>query len=76
MSHTAHHPRPLFEMSIVRPAIIDAFKKLKPRRMVKNPVMFVVEIGSAFTTLLFIHAASLWPSGSGSRSSSPTSPKP
>lgn len=57
MSHTAHHPRPLFEMSIVRPAIVDAFKKLDPRRMVKNPVMFVVEIGSAFTTLLFIHAA-------------------
>jgi K+-transporting ATPase ATPase B chain len=44
-------------MSIVRPAIVDAFKKLDPRRMVKNPVMFVVEIGSAFTTLLFIHAA-------------------
>ncbi len=57
MSHTAHHPRPLFEMSIMRPAIVDAFKKLDPRRMVKNPVMFVVEIGSAFTTLLFIHAA-------------------
>jgi K+-transporting ATPase ATPase B chain len=44
-------------MSIVRPAIIDAFKKLDPRRMVKNPVMFVVEVGSAFTTLLFVHAA-------------------
>jgi len=44
-------------MSIVRPAIVDAFKKLDPRRMVKNPVMFVVEVGSAFTTLLFLHAA-------------------
>jgi len=44
-------------MSIVRPAIVDAFRKLDPRRMVKNPVMFVVECGSAFTTLLFVHAA-------------------
>ncbi len=44
-------------MSIVRPAIVDAFKKLDPRRMVRNPVMFVVEVGSAFTTLLFLHAA-------------------
>ncbi|MBK8014620.1 MAG: potassium-transporting ATPase subunit KdpB [Deltaproteobacteria bacterium] len=48
--------RPLFDRRIVRSAIVDAFKKLHPRRMVKNPVMFVVEIGSAFTTLLFFHA--------------------
>ena len=56
MSHTAQTPKPLFEMAIVAPAIVDAFKKLHPRRMVKNPVMFVVEVGSAFTTLLFVHA--------------------
>ncbi len=56
MSQAAHHSRPLFEASIVRPAIASAFKKLDPRRMVKNPVMFVVEVGSAFTTLLFFHA--------------------
>ena len=56
MSQTAHS-RPLFEASIVRPAIVDAFKKLDPRRMLKNPVMFVVEVGSVFTTLLFLHAA-------------------
>ena len=31
-------------------------RKLDPRRMIKNPVMFVVEIGSIFTTLLFVHA--------------------
>jgi K+-transporting ATPase ATPase B chain len=48
--------RPLFEGTIVRRAIVDAFIKLDPRRMVRNPVMFVVEVGSAFTTLLFIHA--------------------
>lgn len=57
MSRTAYHSRPLFEMDIVRPALADAFKKLHPKLMVKNPVMFVVEVGSAFTTLLFVHAA-------------------
>jgi K+-transporting ATPase ATPase B chain len=48
--------RPLFEGPIVRRAIADSFGKLDPRRMVKNPVMFVVEVGSAFTTLLWLHA--------------------
>jgi len=48
--------RPLFEAKIVRGAAIDALRKLDPRRMIKNPVMFVVELGSAFTTLLFVHA--------------------
>jgi len=57
MSQTAHKPRPLFEPSIVRTAVVDAFKKLDPRRMLRNPVMFVVEVGSAFTSLLFLHAA-------------------
>ncbi len=47
-------PRQLFEVAIVRRAAVDAFIKLDPRRMVKNPVMFVVELGSAFTTLLFL----------------------
>ncbi|MBL8680322.1 MAG: potassium-transporting ATPase subunit KdpB [Myxococcales bacterium] len=55
---TAEAPRrPLFERAIVRDAIVESFKKLDPRRMIKNPVMFVVEVGSAFTTLLFVHAA-------------------
>ena len=49
--------RPLLEGHIVRGALKDAVLKLDPRRMVKNPVMFVVEIGSAFTTLLAVHAA-------------------
>lgn len=56
MPDNAQKPRPLFETAIVGPAVADAFKKLDPRRMVKNPVMFVVEIGSVFTTLLFVHA--------------------
>jgi len=49
--------RPLFERSIVRRALSESFAKLDPRRMIRNPVMFVVEVGSAFTTLLFLHAA-------------------
>jgi K+-transporting ATPase ATPase B chain len=46
----------LFDPKIVKRAIRDAFGKLDPRRMIRNPVMFVVEVGSAFTTLLFVHA--------------------
>ena len=36
--------RPLFEGAIVRRALLDSFLKLDPRRMVRNPVMFVVEV--------------------------------
>src|SRR5690349_18810546 len=45
--------RPLFDPAIVRRAIRDAFAKLHPRHMVRNPVMFVVLIGSAYTTVAF-----------------------
>jgi K+-transporting ATPase ATPase B chain len=48
--------RSLFEPSIVRRAIIDSFIKLDPRHQVKNPVMFVVEVGSVLTTCLFLQA--------------------
>jgi potassium-transporting ATPase ATP-binding subunit len=53
----AHTTRPLFEATIVKRAIVGSFAKLDPRLMIKNPVMFVVEVGSAFTTVLFLHAA-------------------
>jgi K+-transporting ATPase ATPase B chain len=56
-SHT-HKPRPLFDPQIMRRAIIDSFKKLNPRNQLRNPVMFVVLIGSLFTTGLFIQALS------------------
>ncbi len=39
---------------ILIPAIGDSFKKLDPRLMVKNPVMFVVEVVAALTTVIFI----------------------
>ncbi len=48
--------RPLFDPPIVRRAIIDSFRKLDPRHQVKNPVMFVVEVGSVLTTVLFVQA--------------------
>jgi len=57
MSTHTHHARPLFDGPIVRRAIVDSFKKLDPRSMIRNPVMFTVEIGSAFTTVLWAHAA-------------------
>jgi len=44
--------RPLFDLPIVRRAIVDSLVKLHPRTMMKNPVMFVVEVGAAMTTLL------------------------
>ena len=44
----------LLEPAIVKRALKDAFTKLDPRMMVRNPVMFVVELGSVLTTLLFL----------------------
>ncbi|HEX4445266.1 MAG TPA: potassium-transporting ATPase subunit KdpB [Polyangiaceae bacterium] len=48
--------RPLFDGPIVRRAIVDSLRKLDPRHQVRNPVMFVVEVGSVMTTGLFIQA--------------------
>src|SRR5215471_13834370 len=42
----------IWEWKIVRRAILDSFLKLNPRKMMGNPVMFVVEIGSVITTVL------------------------
>jgi potassium-transporting ATPase ATP-binding subunit len=48
--------RSLFDVAIVRQAIVDSFRKLTPRRQVRNPVMFVVYVGSILTTLLWVQA--------------------
>jgi len=48
MSHT--NPS-LFDKSIIVPAIGDAFRKLDPRLMIKNPVMFVTQIGAVLTSV-------------------------
>ncbi len=54
--HTERKPASLADGRIVRRAAIDALKKLHPRRQIKNPVMFVVWIGAAFTSALYVLA--------------------
>ncbi len=44
----------MLDPKIVFPAIGSAFAKLDPRLMIKNPVMFVVEIVAALTTVIFL----------------------
>lgn len=69
-----HRKFGLFDPALVRPAIVDAFRKLSPREQLRNPVMFVVYVGSLLTTVLwaqslggqgeasanFISAITLW----------------
>ena len=49
--------RPLLDPPIVKRAIGDSFLKLNPRVMMKNPVMFVVEVGALMTTILAVRDA-------------------
>lgn len=56
--------RPLFEAKIVRRALMDALIKLDPRQMVRNPVMFVVEVGAVLNTILLIRDARIGQTGS------------
>jgi K+-transporting ATPase ATPase B chain len=44
----------LFDRSILVPAAIGSFRKLDPRAQIRNPVMFVVEIGAAITTVAWL----------------------
>ncbi len=41
----------LFDREIIAQAVIDSFKKLNPLSLLKNPVIFVTEVGAAITTL-------------------------
>ncbi|MGN6505076.1 MAG: hypothetical protein ACTHM6_05875, partial [Tepidisphaeraceae bacterium] len=63
--------RKLFDLPIVRQAMLDAVVKLTPRHQIRNPVMFVVYVGSILTTVLifvgepgitrsFIVATTVW----------------
>ncbi|MFZ5551445.1 MAG: potassium-transporting ATPase subunit KdpB [Pseudomonadota bacterium] len=47
---------PLFDPVLLKPALADSFKKLDPRVQWRNPVMFVVYVGSAFTTALAVQS--------------------
>jgi potassium-transporting ATPase ATP-binding subunit len=44
----------MLDPAILGPAVAESFKKLDPRTMVRNPVMFCVEVVAALTTLLFV----------------------
>ena len=55
--------RSLFDPSIVRQAALSSLKKLDPRLVAKNPVMFVVEVGSVLTTILWLRDRLLHPAG-------------
>ena len=67
--HSKRRGRAMFEPAIVRRALVDSFVKLDPRLQAKNPVMFIVEVGSVLTTFLFfrdinrVGAATDWFSG-------------
>ncbi|HEY7653290.1 MAG TPA: potassium-transporting ATPase subunit KdpB [Methylomirabilota bacterium] len=56
MASTVVRARALFETGIVKQAIVDSFRKLTFRRQVRNPVMFVVYVGSILTSLLWVQA--------------------
>ena len=43
--------RPMLDPAILRPALVDSLRKLDPRLVVRNPVMFVVEVGALITTV-------------------------
>jgi potassium-transporting ATPase ATP-binding subunit len=46
----------LFDRALLAPALIDSFRKLSPRVQLRNPVMFVVYVGSILTSILFLQA--------------------
>jgi len=54
MSKSKENSRSLFDPAIIKPAIGASFKKLNPRDMMKNPVMFVVEVGTALVSVLYV----------------------
>jgi K+-transporting ATPase ATPase B chain len=58
----------IFDGKIIRQAILDSFVKLDPRVQLRNPVMFVVEVGSAVTTIEFVRLLFTQPSGAFTRS--------
>jgi len=53
MSKHAPQPISIFDARIMRPALLDSFRKLDPRILWRNPVMFCVEIASAITLVTF-----------------------
>ena len=54
MTKETNRKQAIWNAQIVKRAIVDSFIKLNPRKMMGNPVMFVVEVGSVLTTLQLI----------------------
>jgi len=59
------HARPLFDGEIIRRAIGGAFVKLNPIALLKNPVIFVVEVGALVTTIFLIRDVATGAAGNG-----------
>ncbi len=51
-----HRKLSMFDRALVVPALTDSLRKLDPRTQWRNPVMFVVYVGSIFTTILWVQA--------------------
>ena len=62
---TERQDRSLLDPSILRPALVQSLVKLDPRVQVRNPVMFVVELGAVVTTAIWIGQATGISSGGG-----------
>ena len=56
-TQTQTRSRSIWDPQIVRTAIWDSFRKLHPRTMARNPVMFVVEVGCVLTTWRLVQDA-------------------
>src|SRR6478672_474865 len=54
----------IWDKKILSRAVLDACKKLDPRKMAKNPVMFMVEVGAAFLTVKLLAGLLLQPTRS------------
>jgi len=60
---TATRQSAIFDASILRQAAVESLRKLDPRHVAKNPVMFVVEVGSLLTTILWLRDRIAHPAG-------------
>ncbi len=58
-------PRPLFDEPIVRAALLNALRKLNPRHLARNPVMFIVFVGSVLSTLVLVRNIAAGSAGNG-----------
>ncbi len=61
----ASRKTPLFAPELVRPAVGEAFVMLMPQRMVRNPVMFITELGALLSTLAGVVSVASGASGAG-----------